>query len=176
MKTLIFLILIMLLNTSLTIVDFSENSALRNWRVTNDTVMGGESSSNIQWDERGFGVFSGFVSTANNGGFSMVRLPVKVAINKSFQNIRLKVKGDGKNYEFRLKSSNLQRHWYVQSFQTSVEWEEITLKLKDFYPSFRGYTLQQANFSDETIREIAVLIGNEVDEDFKLMIASISLD
>ena len=175
MKTFIFLISIMLLNTSITIVNFSENTALRNWIVTNDTVMGGGSRSTIHWDERGFGVFSGFVSTANNGGFSMVRLPVNVALNASFQNIKLKVKGDGKKYEFRIKSSNSQRHWYVQSFQTSGEWEEITLKLKDFYPSFRGYKLQQANFSDDTIREIALLIGNKVDEDFKLMIDSIDL-
>ena len=138
--------------------------------------MGGISNSSIEWDENGYGIFSGNISTANNGGFGMVRLPIKVELNESFQNIKLKVKGDGKKYQFRIKSNNFQRHWYVQSFQTSNEWEEITLPLSEFYPSYRGYRLNKENFSEFTIREIAILIGNKVDEEFKLLIDSIELE
>lgn len=136
----------MLVSTSITIVDFSNDDAIKNWRTTNDSVMGGVSTSSIELDENGLGVFSGSVSTANNGGFGMVRLPVRVKLNEEFNRIVLKVKGDGKKYQFRIKSSNYQRHWYVQSFQTSNEWEEITLNLNEFYPSYRGYRLQKENF------------------------------
>ena len=166
----------MLVSTQLTIVDFSEERAMRNWRITNDNVMGGVSNASFEWDETGFGVFSGNVSTANNGGFAMTRLPLKIALNEPFRSIKLKVKGDGKKYQFRIKSNNLQRYWYVQSFQTSNEWEEISLPLAAFYPSYRGYRLNQENFSDNTIREIAILIGNKVDEDFELIIDSIVLE
>ena len=166
----------MLISTGITIVDFSDEGSMRNWRVTNDTVMGGQSSASFKGNENGIAVFSGSVSTANNGGFSMVRLAVKVPLNNEVETLKLKLKGDGKKYQFRLKSSNSQPFWYVQSFQTSDEWEEITLKLKDFYPSYRGYRLNNGNFSSSAIREIAILIGNKKNEDFKLMIESIGLE
>lgn len=166
----------MLVSTGITIIDFSDEGSMRNWRVTNDTVMGGRSNSSIQLDENGNGVFSGHVSTANNGGFGMVRLAVKIPLNATYETLKLKVKGDGKKYQFRLKSSTSQRYWYVQSFQTSTEWETISLKLKDFYPSYRGYRLNKENFSYNAIREIAILIGNKVDEDFKLQVSSISVE
>lgn len=165
----------MFINAGITIVDFSNESALRNWQITNDTVMGGVSNSAILWDSNGYGLFTGSVSTANNGGFSMVRLPVKIDLHRGLKAIKLKVKGDGKKYQFRLKSNNFQRHWFVHSFQTSGDWEEITLNLKDFYPSFRGFKLNIGNFSEESIREIALLIGNKVIEDFNLKIESISV-
>ena len=166
----------MLVSTQLTLVDFSEERAIRNWRMTNDNVMGGVSTASLERDENGFGVFSGRVSTANNGGFAMTRLPLKIMFNETFKTIKLKVKGDGKKYQFRIKSNSPQRYWYVQSFQTSNEWEEISLPLDAFYPSYRGYRLNQENFSDNTIRDIAILIGNKVDENCELMIDTIVLE
>lgn len=166
----------MLVTTGITIVDFSDERSMRNWRVTNDTVMGGVSSSSIELNENGTAVFSGRVSTANNGGFGMVRLPVRVQLIEGVETIRLKVKGDGKKYQFRLKASNSQRYWYVQTFQTANDWEEIILRLEDFYPSYRGYRLNKENFSSSTIREIAVLIGNKKNEDFELLIESIAVE
>lgn len=166
----------MLVTTGITIVDFSDERSMRNWRVTNDTVMGGVSSSSIELNENGTAVFSGRVSTANNGGFGMGRLPVRVQLIEGVETIRLKVKGDGKKYQFRLKASNSQRYWYVQTFQTANDWEEIILRLEDFYPSYRGYRLNKENFSSSTIREIAVLIGNKKNEDFELLIESIAVE
>jgi NADH dehydrogenase [ubiquinone] 1 alpha subcomplex assembly factor 1 len=157
------------------IYDFTSKSDISEWYTTNDTVMGGISNSSIQINKNGNGVFSGRVSTENNGGFAMVRLPVFKKITQQNSNIVLRVKGDGKKYQLRLKSKRNQRYWYVQHFQTSKNWQEISLKIEDFYPSFRGYKLQLKNFNAQEIQEVAILIGNKKDEEFKLEIDYIKL-
>ena len=87
----------------------------------------------------------------------------------------IKLKGDGKKYQFRIKSEKEQRFWYIQSFQTSTETEKIALPLNAFYASFRGNKLDIENFSAKEIKEIAILIGNKKNEEFKLKINNITL-
>lgn len=157
------------------IYSFSKSSDVNQWYITNDDVMGGISNSKISLDENGNGKFHGNVSTENNGGFAMVRLPIHIELNNNSKKIVLKVKGDNKKYQFRLKSQRNQRYWYVKSFITSNDWETIELPLSDFYPSFRGNKLNIENFNSNTIHEIAVLIGNKKDESFQLLIKSIEV-
>lgn len=152
------------------IYDFDLKSDISQWKTTNDDVMGGISSSSITLNTYGHGVFSGTVSTKNNGGFAMIRLALSANLKSSNNTIKLRVKGDNKKYQLRLKSSNLQRYWYIQSFETKDDWQEIELSLDEFYPSFRGYRLNQPNFKSDVIKEIAFLIGNKKDETFKLEI------
>jgi hypothetical protein len=85
------------------------------------------------------------------------------------------VKGDGKDYQFRLKSSSSDYYSYVTTFATSGEWQEIEINMADMYPTFRGRTLDQANFPGDQMEEIAFLIGNKKNEDFKLLIDKIEL-
>lgn len=152
------------------IFDFKKDASLNNWTVTNDDVMGGISTSQIFIDEKGNGVFSGKVSLENNGGFAMTRLFTDIRLHKNSKKIKLKVKGDGKKYQFRIKSDRYQRYWYIQSFQTSNNWQIIELNLTDFYASFRGNRLNLPNFSSNQIKEIAILIGNKKEEQFHLNI------
>lgn len=175
MKKLIFLYVFMLFNNEIVIVDFNKSIKVNDWYQTNDSVMGGISTSKMTNNDNGFGVFEGSVSTDNNGGFAMTRLPVDVDLKKSSKNIILRVKGDGKKYQFRIKSKKFQRYWYVQSFQTSTKTEDIVIPLNNFYASFRGYKLNIGNFSGNAIKEIAILIGNKKNEDFKLTIEKISI-
>ena len=165
---------IMLFITEPTVIyNFEKLSDATDWRVIDDGVMGGLSKGTISINDDGHGLFEGKVRLENNGGFSSVRFePNDLQITNESM-VRIRLKGDGKKYQFRLKSRNSQRYWYVQSFQTSNDWEEITLRLQDFYPSYRGYRLNKDNFSYDAIREIGVLIGNKVNEDFKLVISSI---
>jgi hypothetical protein len=157
------------------IYSFSKSSDINKWYITNDDVMGGISTSKISLDENGNGKFHGKVSTENNGGFAMVRLPIHIEINNNSKKIVLKIKGDNKKYQFRLKSQKNQRYWYVQSFRTSNDWETIELPLTNFYPSFRGNKLDIENFNSNSIHEIAVLIGNKKNESFQLLIKSIEV-
>ena len=92
-----------------------------------------------------------------------------------FEFIVLKIKGDGKSYQFRLKSSDNQRQSYIYTFSTTGLEQDIIIPLKDFYPSFRGRILDIPNFDADQIEQIAFLIGNKTKELFSLKIKSISL-
>ncbi len=157
------------------IYDFSKNSSQK-WRQTNDDVMGGISTSAMLSNSNGYGVFSGNVFTENNGGFAMTRLKTNIAIDESHKKIVLWVNGDGKKYQFRIKSKQYMRFWYVQSFNTTNKEQRIELNLNDFYPSFRGYRLNKGNFDSKSIEEIAILIGNKKDEKFELKIKKITIE
>ena len=51
------------------IFDFNKEANIEGWRIVNDVVMGGRSSSNFKLNTEGHGCFSGAVSLENNGGF-----------------------------------------------------------------------------------------------------------
>src|SRR5690606_21985290 len=123
----------------------------------------------------GFGVFEGVVSLDNNGGFSSVRYRFPKIAVKGYTKMSIKLKGDGKNYQFRIKANSGDYHSYIAPFSTSGEWQEIEISLKDLYPSFRGRTLDQPNFSNQSFEEITFLIGNKKNENFKLLIDKIEL-
>lgn len=165
----------MIFSTDIIVFDFGLRCDINRWYQTNDDVMGGISNSRMSLNKNGNGVFSGTVSTENNGGFAMTRLPVKINVDDKKSKLVIKLKGDGKKYQFIIKSKINQRYWYVQSFQTSTKTQEIELPLSDFYASFRGYELTIDNFSETNIEEVAILIGNKKNEEFKLEIDKITI-
>lgn len=157
------------------IFDFNKNSDVQDWIVVDDAVMGGESSSTFKLNDDGFGIFEGSISLDNNGGFSSVRYRFQKTMIKECTSIVIKLRGDGKNYQFRIKSNSGDYYSYIAPFSTSGEWQEIEIPLKDMYPSFRGRRLDQPNFSKDYIEEITFLIGNKKKEKFKLLIDKIEL-
>lgn len=158
------------------IYKFSTQSNIREWRIVNDGVMGGISKSAIKLTEAGHGQFSGHVSLANNGGFASIQMNTSIQLGEEKTFIVLRVKGDGKRYEFRLKSDLRQYESYVHQFATSGEWESIRLKISEFYPQFRGRELNIPNFNFNNIAQMSFLIANKQDEDFELLIDWIGLE
>lgn len=158
------------------IYTFSDQTNIKEWSIVNDGVMGGISKSSLLLTDAGHGQFSGHVSLANNGGFASIQLntTIKLAEEKKF--IVLRVKGDGKSYEFRLKGENSQSESYVHKFSTSGDWEIIKLKISEFYPQFRGRKLNIPNFNFKNIEQLSFLISNKQEEDFKLLIDWIGLE
>ena len=158
------------------IYNFSNQSNIKEWRIVNDGVMGGISKSSLALTDAGHGQFSGHVSLANNGGFTSIVLnkTIKLAEEKTF--VILRVKGDGKNYEFRLKGSISQSESYVQQFSTSGEWENIKLEIRKFYPQYRGRKMNTPNFNFESIEQLSFLVANKQDEDFEMLIDWIGLE
>jgi NADH dehydrogenase [ubiquinone] 1 alpha subcomplex assembly factor 1 len=157
------------------IFDFNKSSNIKNWIVIDDVVMGGKSSGSFKLNSDGYGVFVGDISLENNGGFSSVRYRFeKILINKSTK-ISVRIKGDGKKYQFRIKSNSGDYYSYISPFSTTGEWQEIEIPLKEMYPSFRGRKLDQPNFSNDAIEEITFLIGNKNKEKFQLLIDKIEL-
>lgn len=165
----------MLSFTSLSIFDFHLKSDLSNWTIVDDVVMGGRSNGNFNLDKEGNGVFYGDVSTANYGGFSSVRYYSKQFNVAKYSKAVIRLKGDGKPYQFRVKSDSFDRHSYVYEFTTSGEWEEISIPLDEMVPKFRGRFLNMENYPVELLSEIAFLIGNKKNESFQLEIDFIEL-
>ncbi len=175
MKYLILTLLLFSSMPSYLIFEFDKNSDIKNWIIIDDVVMGGKSSGTFKLNSDGNGVFEGAVSLKNNGGFSSVRYQFEKSPIKEYTKIILKIKGDGKNYQFRIKSNSEDYYSYIYTFSTSGEWEEVQINLKDMYPSFRGRKLDMPNFSKDYMEEIAFLIGNKTEEKFKLLIDKIEL-
>ena len=156
--------------TSFLLLDFSPATTSNTWRIVNDGVMGGLSSSQFSIDPDGHGVFEGEVSLENNGGFAMVQFPLETTDVRPYSTLRIRLKGDGKRYQFRLRAERGQRFTYVQDVETTGDWEVIELPLADFYPAWRGRQLDMPNFPGEQLVEMAILIGNKRAENFALRV------
>lgn len=162
-------------NTSC-LFDFSNAATLTGWTVVDDPVMGGRSRGSLALDPEGHGVFSGEVSLENNGGFSSIRFDCGRVPLHGAGHIVLRVQGDGKRYQFRIRARKSDPHAYVAYFDTLGSWEEIRLPLQGFYPSFRGRKLALPNFEGDSLEEVGILIGNQRAEHFCLRIDRIGLE
>ena len=160
----------------MTLFDFNFESNIRNWKIVDDVVMGGRSDGNFKINDTGYGEFSGDVSLKNNGGFSSVRYNFNTLSSSNFKSFQLRIKGDGNPFQFRVKNSNRQRFSYIYTFNTSGDWETISIPFNKMEPAFRGYKLDQPNFDGLQMEEIAFLIGNKKEQSFKLFIDSIILE
>ena len=167
--------LLFMIHSNEIIFDFNKDSDSSDWRIVDDSVMGGVSQGNFFVNKNGHGVFTGQVSLENNGGFSSLRYRFKEIDVNNYTKIILRVKGDGKNYQFRIKNDSNDYYSYVINFSTNKDWQEVELNFKDMYPTFRGRKLNMSNFSDNSIEEIAFLIGNKKNEKFEIEIDKIYL-
>ncbi|NJX16736.1 CIA30 family protein [Tamlana crocina] len=156
-----------------TIFTFNKTSNLEHWKVVDDAVMGGKSSGHFKLNQDGMGMFYGKVSLDNNGGFSSLRYRGDSIDTQGFQEIVLRIKGDGKRYQFRVKANLDDNHSYVSYFTTTGEWQTINMALKDLFPRFRGRNLSIPKFSGEAIEELGFLLANKKTENFTLLLESI---
>ena len=161
---------------SIIIFDFNQEADIQDWNVVDDVVMGGRSSSQFKLNADGFGVFEGNVSLANNGGFSSVRYQFEKTEVTNYTKIKIRLKGDGKDYQFRVKNNSSNYYSYITTFSTTNEWQDIEIVLKDMYPSFRGRRLNTPNFSHNYIEDLVFLIADKKNESFKLIIDTIELN
>lgn len=168
------LILLATMNT-INIYNFNKESSKADWRIIDDGVMGGISQGEFLIDSDGNGVFQGTISLENNGGFSSVRYQFDKIKTSKDSKVVIKLKGDEKQYQFRIKDKYNSYYSYITTFETSGEWETIEIKLTDLYPSFRGQKLNLPNFNSDSFEEIVFLIGNKKNESFKLVLDKIEL-
>lgn len=157
------------------IYDFNKDSSKHDWRIIDDGVMGGQSQGSFTIDANGNGIFQGTISLKNNGGFSSMRYQFdKIQVTKD-NIISIQLKGDGKDYQLRVKDENNAYFSYITTFKTTGEWQTVDIKLTNLYPSFRGKKLNLPNFKSNYFEEIVFLIGNKKNESFKLILDKIEL-
>jgi len=155
------------------LVDFSELDAVA-WTIINDGVMGGRSTSDLMLTGEGTGLFSGYVSLDNNGGFASTRSTVQSLDLSGYEGVRIRVRGDGRRYQLRFRlDGSFDGLAYQAEFRTIPgEWMEIDLPFEAFQPSFRGRVPRGAGPFDPTrIRQMGFLIGDNREGPFRLEIA-----
>lgn len=160
----------------LLLFDFSTAENWSAWEIENDVVMGGKSSSTLEKSDDGNAIFTGRVSLENNGGFASVQYHFATKNIEGYKKAVILVKGDGRSYQFRMKSSLKEKASYIYTFETTGDWQTVEIPLNEMEPVYRGNKLAIPNFSAETLQEVRFLIGNKKAENFSLEISKIELE
>ena len=154
--------------------DFSRPDAARGFRVINDGVMGGVSTSRLSQADAAL-VFEGAVSLENNGGFASFRGPV--AIPPGVRTLRMALRGDGQRYRLALMAEDDKAGpQYQAGFVAPREWATVSFTAADFAASFRGRTVEAPALVFDQMRAIGVLIADKQAGPFRLEIRSITAD
>jgi len=157
----------------LLIFDFKNKDEIEYWRIVNDGVMGGLSKSEIVISKSNTAIFKGIVSLENNGGFASIRTKPRSYELDSYDGILLRVKGDGKKYQFRLRTNDrFDGVSFRYLFQTdSNTWMIIEIPFNECVPVFRGRIIKDVKpILPEEIKQIGFLISNKQPEEFQLEI------
>lgn len=155
------------------LVDFS-HAGSGPWAIVNDDVMGGLSSSQVEVTEAGTFLFTGSVSLENNGGFASTRTRTDDLDLSRHDGVVLRVRGDGRRYQFRLRTSGSSRGVaYRAEFETRAgEWQEVYLPFDSFRASFRGrFPRGEGPLDPARIRQMGFLIADKVEGPFRLEVA-----
>lgn len=159
----------------LMVYDFDRATGLGGWEVEDDGVMGGLSKGSLQLGEEGHAVFSGYVSLENNGGFSSIQYHFEPRDVSAYRTVVLRIKGDGKPYQFAVEAEKRDRAYYLAEFETSGAWQEVEIPLASLVPHYRGDRLQQPNFPGKTLSQVRFFIANKKAENFRLDVDKIWL-
>ena len=112
------------------------------WRLITDGVMGGISSGRLsltEVDGRRCLRLHGEVSTANNGGFIQLQLPLAPTGEfdaGDYNGVRLVARGNGERYNLHLKTVDLSLPWqsYRVEFLAGTHWQTFDLPFARFAP------------------------------------------
>lgn len=154
---------------------FDQRDELNYWYITNDTVMGGVSDSSISFSGQSL-VFRGQLRLENNGGFASTYrsgVPIKLAANNM---IAVRVKGDGRTYQLRLRTPNQYGYSYKAEFKTVADsWTEHCFVSKDFTAVWRGRKVQGApTMRFDNVKEVGFLLADKQSGQFALEVQSLS--
>ena len=118
-------------------------------------------------------IFKGIVSLENNGGFTSVRTLPQFYDLDGYDGILLRVKGDGKTYQFRLRTDD--RFYgisYRYKFKTQTDdWVIVMVPFDACIPVFRGRVQENVPpIVPAGIQQVGFLISNKAAEAFQLEI------
>ena len=155
------------------IFDFINESEIGYWRIVNDGVMGGLSTSEIVYTDGTTAIFRGIVSLENNGGFASTRTIPRSYELDGHDGILIRVKGDGKKYQFRVRTNDrFDGISYRYQFTTELNtWMIIDIPFHECVPVFRGRILGDVEaILPEEIQQLGFLISNKQAGKFQLEI------
>jgi len=157
------------------ITDFPQEPGGIEWLVVNDDVMGGKSSGEFELDDGNL-MFTGSTNTLG-GGFSSIRSRGPRMDLSEFSGIRLRVRGDGRQYSWQLRTDAMYRGrelGFWSEFETTAgQWLVIDLPFADFVPKFRGNKLDVAPPNPAHIRGLGLMISDGKDGPFAIAVDSV---
>ena len=147
------------------------------WNIINDSVMGGVSSSSVRYDNQ-VATFSGELSLDNNGGFASTRVRLIAKVPAKATHVNIRVKGDGRQYQLRLRTSN---DWdaaaYSRTFNTEPsKWLSYQFSAEEFIALFRGQIIDAPKLNLTDIKQVGFLLADKQPGPFSLSFKSILLD
>lgn len=157
------------------LTDFTAATADLGWYVVNDNVMGGRSEGGFRVGD-GELRFAGSTNT-DGGGFSSIRTkPLDLDLSR-YAGIRLRVKGDGRRYTWRLATNARWRGGevgYWADFDTrDGQWQTVDVPFSSFVPRFRGTRLDGPELDLTEIRGMGLMIYDGENGHFELRLASV---
>jgi len=159
----------------LILADFTSVQSGPDWYVVNDNVMGGRSEGGFRV-EQGELYFAGRTNT-DGGGFSSIRTkPVEFDLTE-YDGIRVRAKGDGRRYTWRLTTD---ARWRGQEIGYWAEfdpgegaWSTVDIPFSRFVPRYRGTRLDGPELDPARITGMGLMIYDNLDGPFELRLASV---
>jgi monofunctional biosynthetic peptidoglycan transglycosylase len=159
------------------LTDFTPSSYDLDWYVVNDNVMGGRSTGGFDI-ANGKLTFTGRTNT-NGGGFSSIRTGPLQADLAGYHGIRLRVKGDGRRYTWRLSTDARWRGrqvGYWADFETrDGEWVDVDIPWSAFRPQVWGNPLSGPDLDIRSITGMGLMIYDKNDGPFALRLDRVSV-
>jgi monofunctional biosynthetic peptidoglycan transglycosylase len=137
--------------------------------------MGGRSEGDFRIEESELH-FAGRTNT-DGGGFSSIRTtPVQLDLSE-YAGIRLKVRGDGRRYTWRLTTVARWRGReisYWADFDTQEDaWSTVDIPFSRFVPQYRGTRLDGPELDAGQITGMGLMIYDKLDGPFQMRLASV---
>jgi hypothetical protein len=148
------------------LLDFSRPEVVRAFRVINDDVMGGVSTSRLSL-VAGAMRFEGELSLENNGGFASFRGAVRLPAESAA--LLLTVRGDGQRYKLTLKlDDGAGTAQYQAAFVVPHAWRTLRFEPADFTASFRGRPVAAPVMRLADVQYFGLLISEKQSGPFKI--------
>ena len=164
------------------IVSFPDPASVAAWNNVDDSVMGGVSASTTEWSD-GALVFSGRLSTDNNGGFASILGPVDRTIGErsaGATSLAINAVGDGRTYLLQLRAGTSGNDRWISRFTPQLLGDEllspVVLPISSFEPvdRFLRPTNTSQTLDPATIIQIGVYVLDGQVGEFQLALRSIS--
>ena len=163
----------------ITLFDFTDTNAAKEWQNVNDGVMGGVSEGKFRVTDKKTLEFFGTLSLANNGGFASVRTKGKMLGLKKGDTLVAKVRGDGREYSLNLYLNKPQIAFsYRATVQTSKgEWTEVKIPLDKFEATSFGRVVKDAGpVKPDDVNAVGFMLSDQRAGPFKMEVESIKVD
>jgi len=151
-------------------IDFGKTKMGSEWRIVNDDVMGGRSTSTGSINDDAL-YFSGYVSLENNGGFASVRSPYGAYDLSNFSEIVIRHKGTARAFAL---TFDTYRRWYMPNYKMefipSETWQETSIPIKSLKESrigqYTGETISKEKCSE--IIQMGIILYDKKEGAFEL--------